>query len=124
MKISERAMARTGESEGRIVPDNELELALDWLRDNAAAIGEAKRQAVLSERWVKHVEAIEMKRCSGQSAAAQKREAQASDSYRMAIMAEAIAAGEYEKMRALREAAAAKIEAWRSEQANYRAMKI
>jgi len=37
---------------------------------------------------------------------------------------EAEAAGAFEKMRALREAAALKIEAWRSEQANYRSMKI
>ena len=44
--------------------------------------------------------------------------------YITAITEEADAAGEYEKMRALREAAAAKIEAWRTESSNYRSMKI
>jgi hypothetical protein len=108
----------------RIVSDSELEMALDWLRDNAPAIGEAKRQAVLSEKMSKHVKALEMKKHNDMPVSAQEREACASDAYKRALYAEAEAAGEYEKMRALREAAALKIEAWRSEQANYRSLKI
>lgn len=108
----------------RIVTDDELEMALNWLRDNASAIGEAKRQAVLAEKMTKHVKALEMKRHNEMPVSAQEREAYASDAYKRALFAEADAAGEYEKMRALREAAALKIEAWRSEQANVRAMKI
>jgi hypothetical protein len=55
---------------------------------------------------------------------AQEREALASDAYMNAMGNAAEAAGAYEHMRALREAAALKIEVWRSASANYRAMKI
>jgi len=106
----------------RLVDDREVELALDWLRDNAASIGKAKEQAVLTEKMVKHVRALEMKKYSELPVSAQEREAQASDAYKQAIYAEAVAAGEFEKMRALREAASAKIDCWRSEQANLRSM--
>lgn len=108
----------------RIVTDEQLSQALDWLRDNAPAIGEAKREAVLTEKMCKHVKALEMKKHNHLPVSAQEREAYASDAYNRALFKEAEAAGEYEKMRALREAAALKIEAWRSEQANFRSMKI
>jgi hypothetical protein len=108
----------------RIVTDEQVELALDWLRDNAAAIGEAKRQAVQTEKMVKHIEALMMKAHSALPVAAQKREAQASDRYKTALFAEAEAAGAYEAMKSLREAAALKIEVWRTSSANYRSMKL
>lgn len=108
----------------RIVADADLERCLDWLRDNAEDIGEAKRQAVLTAHMVRHVRALEMKKHSDMPVSAQEREALSSERYRDACLAEAEAAGAFETMRALREAAALKIEAWRSEQANYRSMKI
>ena len=43
MKLSERAMAGMGEAhDPRLISSIELERALDWLRDNADAIGKAK----------------------------------------------------------------------------------
>jgi len=108
----------------RIVSDRELESALDWLRDNAKAIGAAKQEAIMTERMVKHIKALEMKRNTALPVSAQEREAFASDAYKTASYHEAVAAGKFEEMRALREAAALKIEAWRSEQANFRSMKI
>lgn len=107
-----------------IVTEQEVEKALDWLRDNAAEIGAAKEHAVRTERMVKHIKALEMKKHSELAVTAQEREATASEGYRTASLEEAKAAGEYEKMRALREAAALKIEVWRSASANFRAMKI
>lgn len=108
----------------RIVTDEELERALDWLRDNAKEMGDAKAETIRASHMVKVVRALEMKKHNDKSVAHQEREALASETYRKALERDAVAAGEYEKMRALREAAALKIEAWRSEQANYRAMKI
>ena len=108
----------------RIVSDEELEKALDWLRDSAKEIGAAKANAVRASHMLKVVKALTMKRYNDLSLAAAEREAFSSDEYGTALEEDAVAAGEYEKMRALREAAALKIEAWRSEQANYRAMKI
>jgi hypothetical protein len=107
----------------RIVTEQEIEKALDWLRDNAAEMGEAKKRAVLANNMLRHIKALEMKKHGG-SAAAQEREAYASDAYHRALYEDAVAAGEYEKMKSLREAAALKIEAWRSEQANFRSMKL
>lgn len=107
-----------------LVSDAEVQRALDFLRDNAAAIGEAKRIAVKADHMLKHHRAIAMKLSGEGSAAAQEREALASDLYLKAIEATADAAGAYEEMKALREAAALKIETWRSASANYRAMKI
>lgn len=107
-----------------LVSDADVEKALDWLRDNAQEIGEAKANCVRTEKMVKHIKALEMKRHNGLPVTAQEREAYASDKYLEALELEARAAGHYEAMKALREAAALKIETWRSASANYRAMKI
>jgi rhamnose utilization protein RhaD (predicted bifunctional aldolase and dehydrogenase) len=108
----------------RIVSEIELEKALDWLRDNAAEMGGAKARLIKAQRMVDHVEAILFLKSDQTSDMKRKADARASAKYKEAIDEEAIAAGEYEKLRALREAAALKIEAWRSEQANYRALKV
>lgn len=129
MRTSERALAgmspppERAESK-RIVTDFELEKALDFLRDNAAAIGEAKARTVRAGHMLRHVEALQFKMSDERSAEARKADARCSDRYVEAMEEDAVAAGEYEKLRALREAAALKIESWRSEGANYRAMKL
>ena len=108
----------------RIVPDSDLQKALDWLRDNAADIGDAKARAVKAGHMLKHIEALEFKMSDASSNDKRQADARTSKAYVEAINEDASAAGELEKLRALREAAAMKIEAWRSEQANYRAMRI
>jgi len=107
-----------------LVSDAEVERALDWLRDNAADIGEAKRLAIMTDHMVKHVKAVAMKLHGELPVSAQEREALASDQYQRAIKAAADAAGAFERMKSLREAAALKIEVYRSSSANYRAMKL
>ncbi len=106
------------------ISDESVERALDWLRDHAAVIGDAKRRTVLAEHMLRHIEALEFKASDGKSAEARKADARTSKRYVDAIKEDAVAAGEYERLKALREAAALKIEAWRSEQANFRAMRI
>ena len=106
----------------RIVNDEEVEKALDWLRDSAQAIGDAKARLISAGHMIKHVEALEFKLSSEKSADARRADARCSERYMEAITEDAVAAGEYEKMKALREAAALKIETWRTEQANYRRM--
>ena len=46
----------------RIVTDNELEKALDWLRDNAKEMGEAKAETIRASHMVKVIRALEMKK--------------------------------------------------------------
>ncbi len=108
----------------RLVTDAELESALDFLRDSARALGEAKSRAVKADHMCKVIEALMSKASDEKSAEARKAEARSSPEYLDAVNEDAFAAGELAKMYALREAAALKIEAWRSSQANYRAMKI
>jgi hypothetical protein len=104
--------------------DYDVELALDWLRDNAEAIGQAKENAVMAEKMLAHMKAIAMKQSGESSVSAQEREAYASEDYVSAVVYMAKAAGRYETEKAKREAAALKIEVWRSASANYRSMKL
>jgi hypothetical protein len=108
----------------QLVSDADVEKALDWLRDNATEIGEAKRKAVKADHMLKHTKALAMKQHGDIAVTAQEREALASPQYLAALDEAAATAGEFEKMKSLREAAALKIEVWRSASANYRAMKL
>lgn len=126
MRTSERATAHIKplSPPDRIVSDEDFAKALDWLRDSARDLGLAKERTVRAGHMLKHVEALMMKASEEKSAEARKADARCSERWLKAVEEDAIAAGEYETLRALREAAALKIEAWRSEQANFRAMKI
>jgi hypothetical protein len=106
-----------------LVSDSDVGKALDYLRDSAGPIGDATRQARFTEHLLKHLLALEMKKHEG-SAAAQEREARASEVYKQAMMEDAVAAGELAKMKALREAAAMKLEIWRTQSSNFRSMKL
>lgn len=106
------------------ITEDDVERALSWLRDNAGEIGAAKERAVKAEKMVKHLTALLMKEHGELPVTAQDREAKADPRYLAAITEEAVAAGELEKMRGLREAAALRIEVWRTMGANFRAMKI
>jgi beta-phosphoglucomutase-like phosphatase (HAD superfamily) len=107
-----------------LVSEADVERALDFLRDNARDIGEAKAAAVKAEHMLRHIKAVAMKISGEPSVSAQEREAYASDQYMKAIENAAEAAGVYEQMKALREAAAMKIESWRTQSSNYRSMKL
>lgn len=108
----------------RIVPDDRVEHALSWLRDSAHDLGEAKAECVRASHMIKVVKALEMKKHNQLSAAKAEVEALASKAYLDALLEDAKAAGKYEQLRALREAAAATIESWRTESSNFRAMKL
>lgn len=108
----------------RIVIDEDVGKALDWLRDNAADIGQAKARAVKAEHMLKHVEALMFKASDEKSADARKCDARTTSQYVDALNEDAFAAGELARLYSLREAASMKIEAWRTEQSNFRAMKI
>lgn len=127
MSISERATAGIAPkpaSFGRIVSDNEIGKALDFLRDSADGIGKAKERLIKAGHMVKHVEALLLLASEERSIEAKKASARVDQRWIDATNEEAEAAGEFETLKALREAAEAKIEAWRSESANYRGMKV
>lgn len=104
------------------VPDKEAHEALHWLVNNAKPLGEAKRRAVLAERMVKRVKAIEMKRSDVSSVSARESDAEASEAMLTAITEDAEAAGAFETLRALKDAAGAKLDVWRTLRASERVM--
>lgn len=108
----------------KIVQEQEVHSALDFLRDSALAIGKAKERARRAEHMLKHIEALEFKASDERSAEARKADARTSQTYVNAINEDAEATGELAKLYSLREAAALKVEAWRSESATLRSVKL
>lgn len=102
----------------------QVEKAQQYLIDSAAEIGKAVENAIRSERMLKHIKALEMKKRNEQALGAQEREAYASEIYKEALLEEAVSAGELAKVRALRDAAESVIRIWQSENANMRAARV
>jgi hypothetical protein len=96
------------------VSDEAASDALEWMVKNARALGKAKEKAVLAESMTKRIKALEMSRSEAKTVAEKERDALASEAYLLAITAEAQAAGEYQTLLALRDAASARIDCWRS----------
>lgn len=131
--ISQRALGvkdmpekeqRQHQGANRLVTDDQVGDALRWLATNAAEIGEARARLVKAGHMIKHVEALQYLRSAEKTVDAKKADVRASEKWLEAINEEAEAAGEFEKMKALREAAAAKIEAWRTQEASNRAARV
>lgn len=108
----------------RIVTDEEMERALHFLAQNATEIGAARQQMLEKEALLKRTEAMGFLSSKEKTESAKKADSRASEKWMEASTEAAIAAGEFQKQQALREAASARIEAWRSESANYRGMKV
>lgn len=98
--------------------------ALDFIRDNASAYAKAKAERIYLEEFRKTKKALCMKAAetSGyQTAAAQEREAYADPAYQQLLEGLREAVEEEERLRWLIVGAQAKIEVWRSLEANRRA---
>jgi rhamnose utilization protein RhaD (predicted bifunctional aldolase and dehydrogenase) len=109
---------------GRIISEEQVHSAVEYLRASAHDIGAAKGRAIKADKMLSHVEALSIKFSEASSAAAKQAEARASDKYLAAIDEMANAAAELEKFKSLREAAVMLIETWRSEQATHRATRF
>lgn len=95
--------------------------AVQFLIDTAAEYGAARAEAQKADDMLRIVKALAMAQSNQSSAAAQEREAYASDAYRRAVDDKFEAVKAAETMRARREGAIQTIEAWRSMNANQRA---
>ena len=109
---------------GRMITDEQVHSAMEFLRDSSHKIGKARERARLAEHMLKHIEALEFKKSDAKSAEAKKADARTSDRFVEAITEDAVATGEMAKIYALREAAAAVVESWRTESATLRSMKL
>lgn len=103
------------------ITDDEIDKALDYLRDNARDAAQAKADRVYVEEFRKVIKATLMKEHGTMSAVLQEREAYADPRYLQHLEAirEAVQADEHHRF--LRGAADAKIEAWRTQSSNSRA---
>ena len=104
-----------------MISDDDVERAVEWLTRNAEPAAKARAERLYLEAWVKVVLAQQMREHSELPVAAQDREARVSAPYLAALDALRTAVEVDEKARWLREAADAKIEAWRTMESTRRA---
>ena len=95
---------------------------VDFIRDNAENLAQAKAARVYLEESLRSVKSMQMKKHAELPVSAQEREAYASDEYRTALAGLQAAVEAEEGLRWLMVAAQAKIEIWRSMEASGRAM--
>ena len=107
-----------------MIHEQEVEAAVDWLRDTANEAAQKRAERLYLDEYRKVLRAKLMKQHMDLPVSAQEREALADPKYAEHLQALKIAIDEDERMRFLRVAAEAKIEAWRSMNANHRAIKV
>ena len=105
-----------------MISDEEIEKALDYLRDNSTPAAQARANRIYMEEYRKVVKAQLMGKSNETAVGAQERFAYAHEDYNKHLEAMRTAIEMDERHRFLLQAASAKIDAWRTEQSNYRAM--
>jgi len=103
-----------------VITDKQVEDALDYLRDSAKQAAVAKAQARTLEKYLGVVEAQQKARAAGRSNAAAQDEARSSPEYKAALEGWEEAVRRDSEFTMLREAASARIEAWRTMCSNAR----
>lgn len=96
--------------------------ALDFMRDNAVRLAQAKANRVYCEEFRKTLKARLMKSCGSEAIGAQEREAYAAPEYAAHLEALREAVRAEEELRWMMVAAQAKVEVWRSLESSNRAM--
>ena len=94
--------------------------AVDYIRDNAGKFAKAKAERIYIEEFRKSLKSILMKRSLEDTIGAQEREAYAHEEYRQLLSGLREAVETEEKLRWELIAAQARVDIWRSEQANLR----
>tara|TARA_R100000388_G_scaffold45395_1_gene34474 strand:+ start:220 stop:549 length:330 start_codon:yes stop_codon:yes gene_type:complete len=106
------------------INEEEIHNAVAWLKDSASQCAETKATRVYLEAFTKSLKAILMSRKMELPISAQERDAYASKEYQDHLKAVKIAIERDEKNKYLRESAMVKIETWRTQEANLRAIKL
>lgn len=103
-----------------MISDDQIEKALDWLRDNADEAAQAKANRVYMEEFRKSLKAQIMSEHLAEPLGAQQRTAYSDKRYLNHLEGLKQAVFLDERFRFMRAAADAKIEAWRTMNANQR----
>lgn len=101
--------------------DRDPHKAVDYIIANASKFAKAKAERIYLEEYRKSLKSILMKRSLEESIGAQEREAYAHEDYKKLLQGLSEAVEVEEKLRWDLIAAQARVEIWRSEQANMRA---
>lgn len=104
-----------------MITDEQIESAVDYLRDSAKNAAVARSQAKTLEKYLGVVEAQQKVMSAGLSNAAAQDKARSSPEYKQALDAWEEAVRRDSEFTMLREAASARIEAWRTMSSNARA---
>ena len=104
-----------------MIRDEEIDRALAYLRDTAEDAAKARAARLYLDDYSRVLKATIMSEHLAEPVNAQERYAYADTRYKNHLAALQVAIFEDEKFRFLRDAAGAKIEAWRTYQANMRA---
>ena len=107
-----------------MISEEAVETAVHWLASHAEEAAEAKAQRVYAQEMRKSLKAILMNESDAKTASEREAEAYAHPRYQEHLTKLKAAVFEDEKIGALREAAKMRIEAWRSQQANYRSITL
>lgn len=103
-----------------MIDEQQVELALDFLRDSSDSCAKKRAERIYLEEFRKSLKSQIMSEHLAEPIGAQERFAYSDIRYRNHLESLKLAIFEDEKGRFLREAAVAKLEAWRTQQANER----
>lgn len=103
-----------------MIEDSEVEKALDYLRESSDSCAKRRAERIYLEEFTGSLKAQIMSEHLAETLGAQERYAKTDIRFRNHLEALKVAIYEDERGRFLREAAGAKIEAWRTQQANAR----
>lgn len=103
-----------------MISDAEAEKAIDFLADSAESLGAAKERLLRAEYMREVQEAFDFMQSKEKTDAARKAAAKLTPDYKAACEEEAVAFGEWEKTRALMEAAKQTIAVYQTQSANSR----
>ncbi len=98
----------------------EIGKALDWMRDNAKSLAQAKSQRVYLEQFRKSKKAILFSECEEKTIAERENWAYAHPDYIEVLDGYKIAVEHEEELKWLMTAASLKVEVWRSQEATNR----
>ena len=104
-----------------MIDDDDIEKALNWMRDNADEAAKASGEVIRAEEYAKSTLALVASGSGQETIAGQEREARLSAAYKKAIDEKVAATYADRKFRLLYAAAEAKIDVWRTQQSNARA---
>jgi hypothetical protein len=107
-----------------MITDEQVQASVDFLFDSADAVAKARAERATLSEGLKRIQAIEFMNQPSGAVDAKKMAALASDAYGIALDGLKEAIFEDEKMRALRDAHAARIEAWRTQEATKRSVRL